>query len=201
MASLDITFDSGLRPARAPGAPWEAPTQWRAAALPPVQPGQLWLAEFSEIAGPLRPEVRALITAANVVIYDRSLVSLVAGALPLGGYAEPAGAGDPNDDPQSIERSRRFARDGWSVVRLLDGSRETSTPAEFAARLEGDGIAGRTPVSVFRANGGGFEETTVRLAVLGSGRPIGKPAVILLPSVLTGSAPAFRAVAANGLAG
>jgi hypothetical protein len=61
--------------------------------LPAVQPGQLWYLQFPSTAPALAPlEYRALATA-NVVIYDGSLASIVAGFLPLGGYAARPGDG------------------------------------------------------------------------------------------------------------
>jgi hypothetical protein len=84
-------------------------------ALPSVQPGKLWLVEFPLTEPVLSPlEYRAL-TTANVVIYDRSLEKAVARALPLGSYAEPATPGHAG-----WERAIRFARDGWSVAKLVD---------------------------------------------------------------------------------
>jgi hypothetical protein len=48
------------------------------------------------------------------MIYDRSLDAIVAQALPLGGYAEPAA------ETKTVQRCVQFARDGWSVVRLIN---------------------------------------------------------------------------------
>jgi hypothetical protein len=86
------------------------------AALPPlpdVVPGQLWLIEL-DAACPMPVAAHQVLDRANVVIYDRILGDMVAQGLPLGGYAEPALGAEP-----AAARSVRFARDGWSVARLL----------------------------------------------------------------------------------
>ena len=84
-------------------------------ALPSVQPGKLWLVEFPLTEPVLSPLEHRALTTANVVIYDRSLEKAVARALPLGSYAEPAIPGHAG-----WERVIRFARDGWSVAKLVD---------------------------------------------------------------------------------
>jgi hypothetical protein len=83
------------------------------AELPAVSEGQLWVIEISPI-DELSTQARAVMTDGNVIIYDRSLEAIVAGVLPLGGYAEPVSSA------QTVRRCVRLARDGWSVIRLVD---------------------------------------------------------------------------------
>ncbi|TMK07211.1 MAG: hypothetical protein E6G72_15740, partial [Alphaproteobacteria bacterium] len=86
--------------------------------LPDVLPGQIWLVEHS--AGmPLSPLDRAVLAAANVVLYDRALASLVAQLLPLGAYAEPLPGVEPATGPAIMPRALDFAAEGWSVVQLV----------------------------------------------------------------------------------
>ena len=87
-----------------PPAPTLAP-------MPAVEPGQLWLIEVSP-GGGASALARHVVDSANVVIYDHAVADSLAARLPLGTYAERAGDG-------SAARSVRFARDGWSVARLL----------------------------------------------------------------------------------
>lgn len=118
-----------------PGPQLAAP---RSEALPRnLLPGQLWRVE-APIGAAASAPLRRVLAAANVVVYDRVLAPLVAAALPPGGYAEPAAAGDGATDPAS-ERCTRFARDGWSVVRLVAAPRERVTLVIDAA----DGAAPR----------------------------------------------------------
>jgi hypothetical protein len=81
--------------------------------LPELKAGQIWVTEISP-----RHELsrlhQAMMTTANVIIYDRLLEPIVAEILPLGGYAEPAAGA------KTVQRCVHFARDGWSVVRLID---------------------------------------------------------------------------------
>lgn len=83
--------------------------------LPGVQPGQLWLIETTP-GGVLSGPARDAVASANVVVYDRALAAALADALPLGTYAEAATEGAHD---ASLSRCVRFARDGWSVVRIL----------------------------------------------------------------------------------
>jgi len=71
----------------------------------------LWLFEVAPTEANLSPLVRQAIATANVVIYDRELAAIVAGARPLSGYAEPVASSDPAPD-QTIERCLRFVLDG-----------------------------------------------------------------------------------------
>ena len=51
-------------------------------------PGQIWLIEQPIRTAAFRVD-RDVLTASNVVIYDRALAPLVARFLPIGAYAEP----------------------------------------------------------------------------------------------------------------
>jgi hypothetical protein len=81
--------------------------------LPALEAGQIWVIEISPTSELSTPHW-AIMTTGNVIIYDRSLEAIVADALPLGGYAEPEA------EAKTAQRCVQFARDGWSVVRLLD---------------------------------------------------------------------------------
>ena len=81
--------------------------------LPALAEGQLWVIEISPI-DELSTLHRAMMTEGNVIIYDRSLEAIVADVLPLGGYAEP------ESSAPTVQRCVWFARDGWSVIRLVD---------------------------------------------------------------------------------
>ena len=98
--------------------PRRAATRRPAATLPrfpAVEPGQLWLIEASSDGAP-SASARHAVDGANVVIYDRALGGMLSDVLPLGTYAEPAADGPSG---KSAARCVRFARDGWSVARLL----------------------------------------------------------------------------------
>jgi hypothetical protein len=99
--------------------------------LPDIAPGQLWLVEAAApIGAPPAHDAAArhalarhalarhAVDGANVVVYDRALAPQLEHALPLGTYAEPAPAGEGLGDPAAA-RCVRFARDGWSVARLM----------------------------------------------------------------------------------
>ena len=85
----------------------------------------MWLIEVAIGGAELSPVEHRAVTSANVIIYDRALTDIVAGVLPLGGYAEPS-IGD------GAARCLQFVRDGWSVVRLVE---RAATPAEFTRRV------------------------------------------------------------------
>jgi hypothetical protein len=86
-----------------------------------IAPGQLWLVEVSPEASELPSFEHRVFVSANVVIYDRVLSPLVAAALPLGNYAEPATARSHAAEKSTFDRCLRFALDGWSVIRLVKG--------------------------------------------------------------------------------
>ncbi|HMD63971.1 MAG TPA: hypothetical protein VKF83_08375 [Stellaceae bacterium] len=180
-------------------------------ALPTVQPGKLWLVEFPSTEPELSPlEYRAL-TTANVVIYDRILAPTVARLLPFGGYAEPAASRDKMGDA-AWERALRFARDGWSVAKLLD----TEAPSRrekireirrLTDRLLPFGLPVHLPVSVFYNLGGQvYEKTETELGELGAILAVRaaeqSPSFTIIFDVADGgSAPRFSVASANGLAG
>src|SRR2546423_7565001 len=110
--------------------------------LPDVLPGQIWLVEH-DAGMPLSPLDRAVLAAANVVLYDRALASLVAQLLPLGAYAEPLPGVEPATGPAIMPRALDFAAEGWSVVQLV-----AAGPAWRA------GVGARAPAPLFPGRGG-----------------------------------------------
>src|SRR5437763_9392890 len=86
--------------------------------LPSVDSGQIWLIEHDP-ATALGALDRAVLTHANVVLYDRALASLVAQVLPIGAYAEPLSAPTMAAGPAIAPRAFDFAAEGWSVVQLV----------------------------------------------------------------------------------
>jgi hypothetical protein len=86
--------------------------------LPSVDPGQIWLIEH-DATTPLGALDRAVLTHANVVLYDRALAPLVAQLLPIGAYAEPLTASTMAAGPVVVPRALDFAAEGWSVVQLV----------------------------------------------------------------------------------
>jgi hypothetical protein len=88
--------------------------------VPDLAAGQVWVIEISP-TDELSTLHRKIVTESNVIVYDRSLEAIVTEVLPLGGYAEP------DSSAQAAQRCVRFARDGWSVVRLVD----RQTPAHL----------------------------------------------------------------------
>lgn len=176
-------------------------------ALPAIAPGQLWVVETLPSAAPLRPFELDAFSAANVVIYDRSLTPLVAAALPLGSYAEPAAAAQPALERPEIERILRLTLDGWSVVRLLDGALDAADRAErlhrIAAHLRGAGIAAELPVQLIGDTAGGYETTDAALGdmaeVLDAGRCERRVTAVF--ATRRGGGGPLRAIVDNGLAG
>ncbi len=167
-------------------------------ALPAIGPGELWLVEWPP-GQALGAAEQKLIEAANVVVYDRSLAAAVAAALPLGGYAEPA-LGEA-----AIDRCVRFARDGWSVVRLIGAGtqRGGGEIRAFAARLRGRGIADEPTVRLFADSGdsAGMDEASLRDldAILEGERD--HRLIVAFSGVAAGGVSPLGAVVANGLAG
>jgi len=86
--------------------------------LPSVDPGQIWLIEHDPAIA-LGALDRAVLTHANVVLYDRALAPLVAQLLPIGAYAEPLPTTVPLAGPAIAARALEFAIGGWSVVQLV----------------------------------------------------------------------------------
>lgn len=174
-------------------------------ALPTVHAGQLWLVELPTAERKFSPfEFRAL-TTANVVIYDRALASTVARALPLGGYAEPAPASEPASD-LAWERCLRFARDGWSVVRLVHPQGRVQRIQHLSKRLRAAKGPASLPVSVFANTGAGYERSEAELDGLGdiiSSYSLKQTLAltIIIDTPGAGVAPRLSVVSSNGLAG
>jgi hypothetical protein len=180
-------------------------------ALPKVQPGQLWLVELPPTEPAFSPlEYRAL-TTANVVIYDRALGQAVASVLPLGGYAEPAAADNPVFD-MAAERCRRFARDGWSVVRLVDprvqsGRQRVDKIRRLFDQLLAAERRAEWPILVFANAGTGgyttgaaeFDELAEMIDTGGFGQS--PTLTVIFDAIDTAAAPRFSVASANGLAG
>jgi hypothetical protein len=172
------------------------------ASLPAMQPGQLWYVQLASTEPALAPlEYRAL-TTANVVIYDAALAPIVAGSLPLGGYAELAA---PRD--RAVERCLRFASEGWSVARLVD-SKEGWIDGlrQLSQRLLPASTAAVMPVSVIVNTDGSYKKIETELSELVdvAERVSLEPPVamtIILDRIAAGTAPRFAVAAANGLAG
>jgi hypothetical protein len=118
--------------------------------LPELEAGQIWVIEISP-TDELSTLRRAIMTTANVIIYDRSLEAIVADTLPLGRYAEP--------EAQTVKRCVQLARDGWSVIRLLDRQtspiRRTAHLRELARCWQGAATTGESAVFFSAGNGGG----------------------------------------------
>jgi hypothetical protein len=175
----------------------------RERALPAVEPGQLWLVEICPDFG-LSAAERHLLSSANVILYDRTLSDEVAALLPLGGYAEPAPLPDGLHD---IERSVRFALDGWSVARLIDAShRRPSREARLRAvvdRLYAGGAGGQLPVRIFADAGSrSFFSDQTRLATLDPDTVAARNErlILVFDEVALSRVPTYS-IAANGLAG
>ena len=83
-----------------------------------IAPGLIRLME-RPIGVPLSPSDCDLLTAANVVLYDRLLEALVSEVLPIGSYAEPLSRESIADGAAKSPRALTFARDGWKVLVLV----------------------------------------------------------------------------------
>jgi hypothetical protein len=178
--------------------------------LPDVAPGQLWLVEASAVDGAPSAPARHAVDGANVVIYDRALAPLLADMLPFGSYAEPApvgeGAGDGSGDAAAA-RCVRFARDGWSVARLLPSRlprRERAARVRaFVDELAAAKAPGGLRVTVLAEAADGIcERADASLDGLGdivSTYPRDSRLTIVIEAF--GDRVAVYAVAANGLAG
>jgi hypothetical protein len=176
-----------------------APTDAR---LPAIEPGQLWFVELpvSE-AHPISLGHRAL-TTANVVIFDHVLRATVAKILPLGSYAEPAAS---SDSEWALERSLRLAREGWSVIRLVEAGLSSSQRIRWIRRLSERLIAANVPaglpVSLFASGSDGTcREAEADLGGVLDACDIEKHQTIIFGALGTG-APCLQAALSNGLAG
>ena len=183
------------------------PTELVRSPLPEMRPGQLWFAEITPMDPvPASLEHQAL-TSANVIIYDRTLAPIVSRYLPLGGYAEPAAPVRLSFDA-TWDRCLRFAREGWSVARLVHPSR-----GQFAAEVRnlsrlllGRGLAPDL-VAVFANLGDGvYEKSQMALCELDSALGLGGfaqalPLTIVCDVVHSGASSHASAASTNGLAG
>ena len=171
--------------------------------LPAVAPGQLWLAELAAGA-PFSAPACHVLGSANVLIYDRALADLVANALPLGGYAEPA-----LDAEAAAARGVHFARDGWSVARLLAARlaprERTRRVQDVVVELAAAKVAGQLPVQILAEAPHGIEEyLSVRfdeLTAVVARFPRETQLAIVIDAFGGGAASRVHHIAANGLAG
>jgi hypothetical protein len=176
------------------------------AALPTVGPSQLWYVELPSAEREFSPLEYQVLTTANVVIYDRALASTVAKFRPMGGYAEPAAPSNLASD-LALERCARFARDGWSVARLVDRDRErVARIPQLSEWLQPVKSPVGLPVELFVNTGGRYGRNTVEISELGDiincvslGQTI--TLVIRFSGIDAGAAPRFSVASANGLAG
>ncbi len=129
----------------------------------------------------------------------------VARLMPIGGYAEPATPrGDASD---GFDRCFRFARDGWSVARLVHPSRRrVDLLRQLAERLLRATAPATLSASVFANTGSGYENIEAELDRLGgivdAWRFSRSSALtIVFGAIDTESAPCFSVASANGLAG
>ncbi len=168
-----------------------------------VEPGQIWLVEQNSAAGLCRLD-RSAVTSANVVLYERALAPLVAEILPLGSYAEPL----PRDAAAISPRALAFARDGWSVVQLVEpcaGRRARLRAAAWAMFP----VAGADDLSVrviaktvSGAEGGRPRDGCLpRLAELIDELDEDDPLTLVFGPLAARASPAGRVFTANGLAG
>jgi hypothetical protein len=167
------------------------------ALLPDLAGGQVWVIEISPTEE-LSTLQRKIVTESNVIIYDRSLEAIVAQTLPLGGYAEPASS------TQTAQRCVRFARDGWSVVRLVDrqtpAHRRTAHLQDLARRWRT--IATSEP-TVFLSSAAGRDCRRVTAAHAGLTTTIddGVWTIVFCPSGAAFVSTSAAATPMNGLAG
>jgi len=182
-------------------------------ATPVKGPGRLYLIERCGGDLGLTSAEQEALAGANIIVYERSLASLVAAILPLGAYAEPAAEAGPEPSTPVFERCLKFALDGWSVVQLM----ERRPPAErvrwiedAAEQLASAGVSSDTPVQVLvDAACGGPANIATRLrsahAVIDErglpNGPNGGGLMLVLGPIAPGPAPQVYAFAANGLAG
>jgi hypothetical protein len=171
--------------------------------LPIVAPGQLWLVDLAPEEAPSAAARHAL-DGANVVIYDRALTAALTDALPLGGYAEPAAGSEA-----AAARSVRFARDGWSVARLLPAGlsprERTRRVQDVVDELAAAKVAGRLPVTILAEAADGIEERIEArfddLTAIVASFPRDTRLAIVIDAFAGSAGARLHAVAANGLAG
>jgi hypothetical protein len=186
-------------------SPYRSQTAGECPKLPTLRPGQLWYVELPSTEPAFSPLEYQALTTANVVIYDRALATTVARLMPIGGYAEPATPrGDASD---GFDRCIRFARDGWSVARLIHSSRRrVDIVGQLTERLLRVAAPPARSASVFANTGSGYENIEAELDQLGgivdAWRFSRSPTLtIVFGAIGTGSASRFSVASANGLAG
>ena len=186
-------------------SPYRSQTAGECPKLPTLQAGQLWYVELPSTEFAFSPLEYQALTTANLVIYDRALATTVARLMPIGGYAEPATPrGDASD---GFDRCFRFARDGWSVARLVHPSRRrVDLLRQLAERLLRVTAPAALSASVFANTGSGYENIEAELDRLGgivdAWRFSRSSALtIVFGAIDTESAPCFSVASANGLAG
>jgi siroheme synthase len=173
--------------------------------LPQIAPGQLWLVEAPAVKEEPSAPARHALDGANVVIYDRMLGTRLAHALPLGTYAEPA---PEHGSGAAASRCVSFARDGWSVVRLMPPRLAQRDRArrirEVVAELAAARVPGLRPVTVLAEAACGIREETAttldRLADTVATYDHDTRLAIVIDA-FGGGAAGLPPVAANGLAG
>ena len=171
--------------------------------LPSVAPGQLWLVESAPEEVSPAP-VHHVLDSVNVVIFDRALTASVADGLPLGTYAEPASGSEV-----AAARSVSFARDGWSVARLLPAGlsprERTRRIQDVVDELAEAKVAGRLPVTILAEAADGIEERIEArfddLTTIVASFPRDTRLAIVIDAFTGGVSARLHAVAANGLAG
>jgi hypothetical protein len=175
--------------------------------LPKMRRGQLWFAEITSADPvPASLEHQAL-TSANVIIYDRALAPTVSRFLPLGGYAEPAAPSRLSFDA-TWNRCLRFAREGWSVARLIHPSREqlAAEVRNLSRLLLGRGLAPDLVVVFANLGDGVYEKSQMALWELDAALGLGGfaealPLTIVCDVVHSGVSSHASDASTNGLAG
>jgi hypothetical protein len=163
-----------------------------------LKPRQLWVIEQAP-ATALCGLDHGAITSANVVIYDRVLASVVAEALPLGGYAEPLSFVCQESRRALSPRALHFAAEGWSVVQLVESSpcwreRLQHAPGE----LSGVSEAGTAGVQLIAKHGAErYQELGGDLDSVEQGHPM----TVIFGPIAARSAAQPYPFTANGLAG
>jgi hypothetical protein len=185
------------------------PVSAKSTTLPSIRPGQVWVVEPLTAGAHLSPLGHRAVSSADVVIYDRALYPIVAATLPLGGYAEPASSEDNSPD-KTIDRCIQFARDGWSVVWLVDrapsrDARVDWVGRQLAHRLIGAGSPASQSVAPLGNGAGDALETTetsfCRFGDALDGANSERSLVIAFPAVSAKAAARLHPVSSNGLAG
>jgi hypothetical protein len=171
-------------------------------------PGSLALIELCGDGSELAPAERQALLAAHIIIYERSLAQLVAGVLPMGGYAEPAPAVAQSSDQPIFKRCLHFALDGWNVVQLMARRPRTAGAAwlpDAAAQLARAGVSGNSAVSLRIEPGCGGPlniETPLHAAQSAlDDRGLHGGLIVALGPIAGGPAPQVYSFSANGLAG